>query len=186
MFFEEVSVVEFLTGTEWTPLFAEPALRRPAAAERHDAASPRSRWSSLYRSGSLAAIYLSEYAPSSRARQWSSRCSKCWPASRPSSTATSRCSSSTPDIVLQSSSAATSPSFNALAASIAMGDHDPAAGLVPERGRDAGRAQSPARGRLRSRREPVRGCDARRRAGGACPASSPPSSSRFRALSAKR
>ena len=36
-FFREVSLVEFLTDTEWTPLFADAALRHPAARRRHDA-----------------------------------------------------------------------------------------------------------------------------------------------------
>ena len=36
-FLREVSVVEFLTGTEWTPLFAEQALRRAAARRGHGA-----------------------------------------------------------------------------------------------------------------------------------------------------
>ena len=36
-FLREVPIVEFLFGTEWTPLFATPQLRRAAARRRHDA-----------------------------------------------------------------------------------------------------------------------------------------------------
>ena len=62
-FLREVPIVEFLTGTEWTPLFADTALRRPAARGRHAARLGhrdgwwRCRW------GCSRAIYLSEYAP---------------------------------------------------------------------------------------------------------------------------
>ena len=36
-FLREVPIAEFLFGTEWTPLFANAALWRPAARGRHDA-----------------------------------------------------------------------------------------------------------------------------------------------------
>ncbi len=42
-FLREVPIAEFLFGTEWTPLFADAALRRPAARRRHDCSSRSSR-----------------------------------------------------------------------------------------------------------------------------------------------
>ena len=90
-FLREVSIAEFLTGTEWTPLFSE----------KHFGVLPLVAGTLLVSAiamvvalpaGLLAAIYLSEYAPAG-VRRSSSRCSRCWPACRPSSTATSRCCS---------------------------------------------------------------------------------------------
>ena len=60
-FFGEISIVDFLSGTEWAPLFEPASLRRPAARRRH---VPRRRCASLVciPFGLGAAIYMSEYA----------------------------------------------------------------------------------------------------------------------------
>ena len=82
-------VVEFLTGTEWTPLFAN----------QHFGVLPLVAGTMLVSAiamvvalpmGLLAAIYLSEYAPERLSAASSSRCSRSWPACRRWSTATSR------------------------------------------------------------------------------------------------
>ena len=61
-----MSLLEFLTGTEWTPLFANQALRRPAAGLGHGAGLGH-RHGGGPAAGLLSAIYLSEYAPDARA-----------------------------------------------------------------------------------------------------------------------
>ena len=88
-FFQEVSIVDFLTGTDWSPLF-EPA---------HFGVLPLIAGTLLVTAiasvvamplGLGAAIYLSEYAAPAYARDPEAGARDCSPASRRSSTATSR------------------------------------------------------------------------------------------------
>lgn len=61
-FFEEISIIEFLTGTEWTPLFAEPKFGiLPLVAGT--LLTTAIALSVTLPIGLITAIYLSEYAP---------------------------------------------------------------------------------------------------------------------------
>ena len=87
-FFREVPLLEFLTGTEWTPLFANKRFGVLPLVLGTMLVSIIAMAVAIP-TGLLSAIYLSEYAPD-RCGAWSSRCSRSWPACPPWSTATSR------------------------------------------------------------------------------------------------
>ena len=90
-FFREVPIVEFVTGTEWTPLFANAKFGVLPLVMGTLLVSAIAMVVALP-FGLLSAIYLSEYAPPGFAGS-SSRSSRSWPACRRSSTAISRCCS---------------------------------------------------------------------------------------------
>ena len=94
-FLREVPIVEFLFGTEWTPLFSDKHFGVLPLVSGTLLASAIAMVVALP-AGLLTAIYLSEYAAARGCAGLSGRCSRCWPAFPPSSTATSRCSSSRP------------------------------------------------------------------------------------------
>ena len=90
-FFGDVPIGDFLFGTKWTPQFA---------GDQQSFGVLPLVWGTLYLTGigllvadpgrdPLAAIYLAEFAPRAGAQGRSSRCSRCSPACRRSSSATS-------------------------------------------------------------------------------------------------
>ena len=162
-FLREVPIVEFLTGTEWTPLFQQQALRRAAAGRRHACWSRRSRWLVALPMGLLSAIYLSEYAPTGRAprRQAGAR--------DPGRRADGGLRLLRADVRHAAAAARRSGAvagFNALSPGIVMGIMilPLVSSLVG--GRDARGAARPARRRLRARRDAHADGAARGRAGG--------------------
>ena len=168
-FFREVSLLEFLTGTEWTPLFAD----------KHFGVLPLVLGTMLISAiamavalptGLLSAIYLSEYAPDGVRRVVKPML---------------EILAGVPTVVYGYFALTLRHAAPAALAARARrlqraqpghrdGHHDPAAGLLAVRGRDARRAARPARGRLRARRDAHADGAAGGRAGGASRASPPP------------
>ena len=63
VFFQHVSLCDFLTDTQWTPLFDDAHFGIMRAAVGHARPARWWRWLSRFRSGTIIAIYLSEFAP---------------------------------------------------------------------------------------------------------------------------
>ena len=90
LFFRQVSIIDFLTDTEWTPVFDNPRFGIMTLVS----GTLMTTFIGLVvavPAGTILAIYLSEFAQSAHARDRSSRSWSFWPACPPSPSATSPC-----------------------------------------------------------------------------------------------